>query len=304
MMLPATSAIAPARPRPRTSSPCFGSGTGRIVPARHEDKLRAEVTMRRRIAAAVAAVAALSSCRTTGLFPTHATGKAAAGEATASPLTREMAAARAGQLSRVSYALWFGLDAEAAEYQGRVAIGFELAKDAEGDLLVDFEDGAVHSISVNGVAVPAAELARRYDSHRLRFATGELVRGGANRIEIAFAHATSTTGNGLHRFVDPADGRVYTYSNFEPYNANRMFPCFDQPDLKASYELTVEVPSEWTVIANTREREVTRAGERSTWRFPPSAIFATYIFALHAGPYASWSGKAGPVPIRLFARKS
>ncbi|MGH3113072.1 MAG: aminopeptidase N, partial [Gaiellaceae bacterium] len=208
--------------------------------------------MRPLIAAAVAGLAVLSSCKTPGLIPTQASGEPA-GESSSSPLTREMALARAREVSRVSYALWFALDAKGEEYQGRVAIGFELAERAEGDLLVDFEDGAVRALSINGVAVPAAEIPKRYDGHRLRFATGELVRGGANRIEIEFAHATSTTGNGLHRFEDPADGRVYVYSNFEPYNANRMFPCFDQPDLKASYELTVEAPSEWTVISNTQE---------------------------------------------------
>ena len=259
--------------------------------------------MRRLVAAAVVGLAALPSCRTPGLIPTQAPPQPA-GEASASPLTREMAAERARQVSGVSYVLWFGLDAQGEEYQGRVAIGFELAEEAEGDLLMDFEDGVVRALSVNGVAVPAAEIAKRYDGHRLRFATSDLVRGRANRIEIAFAHAYSTTGNGLHRFEDPVDGRVYTYTNFEPYNANRMFPCFDQPDLKASYELTVEVPSEWTLIANTPEREVTRTGDRSTWRFPTSPVFSTYIFALHAGPWASWKGDAGGIPMHLFARQS
>jgi aminopeptidase N len=215
-----------------------------------------------------------------------------------------MALARARQVSGVSYVLWFGLGADAGEYAGRVAIRFDLAADAEGDLELDFHGGTVHSLSTNGVAAPAGEIAKRYDGRRLRFATGELARGGANLVEIAFSHAYSTTGNGLHRFQDPADGSVYTYTNFEPYNANRMFPCFDQPDLKASYELTVETPSDWQVVANTREREVTSQGDRKTWRFPRSARFSTYLFALHAGPYASWSGDADGIPMRLFARRS
>ena len=204
----------------------------------------------------------------------------------------------------VSYVLWFGLDADHEDYQGRVVLDFTLAKGAEGDLLVDFRDGRVLALSVNGASFSPEAVAERYDGSRLRFDTGELHRGGANRIEIAFAHAYSTTGNGFHRFQDPVDARVYTYSNFEPYNANRMFPCFDQPDLKASYELTVEAPSDWTVVANTPEREVTTSGGRSTWSFPRSAVFSTYIFALHAGPWASWKGNAGGIPIRLFARQS
>src|SRR5689334_19173408 len=83
-----------------------------------------------------------------------------------------------------------------------------------------------------------------------------------------------------------------------------MFPCFDQPDLKASFELTVEPPAAWQVISNTRERDVSNVDGRKSWQFPPSPVFSTYLFALHAGPYASWKGDAGGIPTRLFARQS
>ena len=221
-----------------------------------------------------------------------------------SPLTREMAAARARRVSDVAYVLSFDLAADREDYEGRVVLDFALAEGTAGDLAVDFRDGSVRALSVNGAALSPEEVAERYDGHRLRIEGDELRPGARNRIEIAFAHAYSTTGNGLHRFEDPVDARVYTYSNFEPYNANEMFPCFDQPDLKASYELTVEAPADWTVVSNTREREVTGEGNRRTWRFPRSAVFSTYIFALHAGPYASWTGDAAGIPMRLFARQS
>jgi aminopeptidase N len=260
------------------------------------------VSSRRCTLAAIAALAALPACETPGPLPTQE--RAGPDPAASSPLTREMAAARASQVRGVSYALWFALEREREEYRGRAAIDFELAEDAAGDLLVDFRDGRVQALSLNGAALRASQIARRYDGQRLRIATDELARGASNRIEIAFAHAYSATGNGFHRFEDPVDGRVYTYTNFEPYNANRMFPCFDQPDLKASYELTVEAPSDWQLIANTPEREVTRENGRATWRFPRSAVFSTYVFALHAGPFAVWTGDAGGIPLRLFARRS
>jgi aminopeptidase N len=215
-----------------------------------------------------------------------------------------MASTRARQVRNAAYRLWFRLDAGRESYEGRVVIDFDLDEGAEGELSVDFHDGVIRALSINGRDVPAVTVAERYDGNRLRFDTGELAAEGGNRIEIAFAHAYSTTGNGLHRFEDPVDARVYTYSNFEPYNANRMFPCFDQPDLKASYELTVEAPRDWVVIANTPEREVTTVEERRSWRFPPTPVFSTYLFALHAGPYASWEGDAAGIPIRLFARQS
>jgi len=253
-------------------------------------------------ATTVAALAALSSCQMPGSRPTREIEGPA--HHSSSPLTREMASARARQVHNVSYDLWFGLDADQEDYQGRAVIDFDLDENAEGDLYVDFQDGVIRTLAVNGAILPPEKVAERHDGSRLRLEPGELNPGGANRIEIAFAHAYSTTGNGLHRFEDPVDDRVYTYSNFEPYNANRMFPCFDQPDLKASYELTVEAPSDWKVISNTLEREVTSTGGRSTWRFPASPAFSTYVFALHAGPYASWQGDAGGIPIRLFARES
>ena len=251
------------------------------------------------LAAALAAIATSPSCRTPGPTAT----REIEGSAPQSSLTREMAAARARRVSDVAYVLSFDLAADREDYEGRVVLDFALAE-GTGDLAVDFRDGSVRALSVNGAALSPEELAERYDGHRLRIESDELRPGGRNRIEVAFAHAYSTTGNGLHRFHDPVDARVYTYSNFEPYNANQMFPCFDQPDLKASYELTVEAPADWTVVSNTREGEVTSQGGRATWRFPRSAVFSTYVFALHAGPYASWTGDAGGIPIRLFARQS
>jgi aminopeptidase N len=215
-----------------------------------------------------------------------------------------MAAARARQVRDVSYDLWFGLDREQETYQGRVAIAFELAPGAAGELGVDFQGGEIQSLSVNGTRAAPDRLAERYDGNRLRIEMEELNASGSNRIEIAFTHAYSTTGNGFHRFQDPVDGRVYTYTNFEPYNANRMFPCFDQPDLKASYQLGVEAPSEWQVISNMPAREVSSADGRSSWSFARSPVFSTYVFALLAGPYASWAADAEGIPIRLFARQS
>ncbi|MEK6579104.1 MAG: M1 family aminopeptidase, partial [Bdellovibrionota bacterium] len=222
-------------------------------------------------------------------------------------LSREMAAIRSRQISRASYSLWFGLDETHADFQGRVVVNFELkakASDASNLVFIDFEDGTIHSLAINGVRAkdPASD-AKRYDGHRIRFEVSEL-SPGTNRVELAFSHAFSKDGMGLYRFKDPTDGLVYLYSNLEPYGAHRIFPCFDQPDLKASYELTVEAPEEWEVIANTSERDISRVDGRSSWAFPPSPIFSTYVFALHAGPYHSWKSDADGVALRLFARRS
>ncbi len=225
-------------------------------------------------------------------------------------LTHKAAFIRARQISHVSYNLWFSVDKDHETYQGREVIRFELrsdlskkGKDFTQPLLVDFELGSIQTLLLNGA--PLQDVAKgRFDGHHIQFKLKEL-HAGSNRIDIAFTHTYSTDGDGFYRFKDPEDGEVYLYSNFEPYSAHKMFPCFDQPDLKASYELTVEAPDDWEVISNTPEREVEDAeGERESWVFPPTPLFSTYVFALIAGPYESWSADANGIPIRLFARKS
>jgi aminopeptidase N len=83
-----------------------------------------------------------------------------------------------------------------------------------------------------------------------------------------------------------------------------MFPNFDQPDLKASYQLKVKVPKSWTVVSSVRESKVTAAGEKAVWEFPETQKFSTYLFALHAGPYQVWEDKPFRYPLRIMARQS
>lgn len=222
-------------------------------------------------------------------------------------LTHEAASIRHKQIGKISYVLWFGFDEKEQDFQGRTVLLFDLksrAKDASKTLEIDFEDGKIQTITVNGVAIPSSQNYKdRYDRNKIRFQLSELSPNG-NRIEIAYSHPYSHDGEGLHRFVDPVDNNVYLYSNFEPYKAHRLFPCFDQPDLKATYELTVDAPEEWTVISNTLERDIARVDGRKSWAFPPTPPFSTYVFALHAGPYSSWKSDANGIPIRLFSRKT
>lgn len=223
-------------------------------------------------------------------------------------LTREEAANRFRQVAHVHYNLWFGLDSTHEDFDGRAVVGFEVrakAKDYGAEIFVDLDGATIQSFNLNGALMAAEQIKRHYDGHRLRLPLSDLL-SGANRLEIAYSGKYGTDGSGLARFKDPRDAKVYLYSNLEPYSARKVFPCFDQPDIKASYELTAEAPADWHVIANTLEREVTTVDGRKSWQFPPSPLFSTYVFALHAGPYHMWEekGAEGLVPLRLFARKS
>src|SRR5882757_7009145 len=113
------------------------------------------------------------------------------------------------------------------------------------------------------------------------------------------------TGEGLHRFVDPVDDAVYLYSQFETADAKRMFTCFDQPDLKGRYQLTVTAAPDWKVISNAViEKSAPAEHGAQTHRFATSEIISTYLVALIAGPYASWHDEHDGIPLGIFCRSS
>ncbi|HET9518819.1 MAG TPA: aminopeptidase N, partial [Actinoplanes sp.] len=95
----------------------------------------------------------------------------------------------------------------------------------------------------------------------------------------------SASGQGLHRSVDPVDGEVYLYSQFETADAQRVFACFDQPDLKSTFTWHATVPRHWNVVSNMPQSSVELSPAGATWHFATSAVMSTYITALCAGPY-------------------
>ncbi|WNV83218.1 aminopeptidase N [Umezawaea sp. Da 62-37] len=117
------------------------------------------------------------------------------------------------------------------------------------------------------------------------------------------------TGEGLHRFVDPVDGGVYLYSQFETADAKRMFGCFDQPDLKAVYDITVTSPSDWKVISNSAIESTQDApGGADKHTFGTTKPMSTYLVALVAGPYAEWRDEFTDgdfsIPLGIYCRAS
>ncbi len=135
-----------------------------------------------------------------------------------------------------------------------------------------------------------------YDGQRI--ALPEL--SAENTLSIVASGAYSRTGEGLHRFEDPADGLVYIYSQSFLYDAHRMFACFDQPDLKAPFTLHVTAPPGWTVIANAPGVE-SRPGR---WVFEPTLPIATYATAIVAGPYHAERCEHDGIPLGVYCRQS
>ena len=129
-----------------------------------------------------------------------------------------------------------------------------------------------------------------------------------NTLVIEMEAIYSKTGEGLHRFVDPADGEVYLYSQHQANDSRRTFASFDQPDLKATYEFSVIAPSKWEVISNTPVTERKDLGNGKThWTYAKSQIFSTYLTCFVAGPYHyvtdEYKGEK-TIPLGIYCRKS
>jgi len=128
-----------------------------------------------------------------------------------------------------------------------------------------------------------------------------------NVLEVAAICQYSITGEGLHKFRDPADDEIYLYSQFEIADARRVFACFDQPDLKATFAFEVSAPSHWKVFSNTTAK-ITDVENGKLHVFKPTPRISTYITAICAGNYYgvedSYTGKFGTYPLGLYCRQS
>ncbi len=118
-----------------------------------------------------------------------------------------------------------------------------------------------------------------------------------------------TDGTGLHRAVDSADGKIYTYTKFEPAYARRVFANFEQPDLKAAFTFHVTVPGHWKVLSNQPGAGVEPAGDAAGWHFRPTPPISTYLTAVAAGEYhlvtdSHTTPRGQQIPLGLACRAS
>ncbi len=214
-------------------------------------------------------------------------------------LTRAHAEERAARVSEVSYGLEITLDPALDHFAGSVEIAFQLS-DTERELTVDFVEGEIANLIVNGTAVNDA-----YNGYFVTLPAANLVKG-SNTVSMDYTHPWSNDGSGLYRYDDKEDGNVYVYTDLEHYDAHRWLPHFDQPDIKATFAYTVHAPAGWHVISTKRETSIEAGAVEGmkTWTFPPSPVMSSYIISLHAGPYAMWEDADFRYPLRIFARQA
>jgi len=201
----------------------------------------------------------------------------------------------------MSYEVALDLNRGAEVFGSRTILRFAATPGAE--TFIDLIARDVREITLNGRSIdPAAAFA---DS---RIALTGLE--AQNELIVDADCLYTNTGEGLHRFVDPVDGEVYLYSQFEVPDSRRVFAVFEQPDLKATFQFTVSAPDAWKVVSNSPTPEPQRHGDgTATWVFEPTPTISSYITALVAGPYeatfselTSASGRV--IPLGVYARKS
>src|SRR5690625_1139724 len=215
-------------------------------------------------------------------------------------LTRAEAATRSATVSVTSYEVALDLTVGETHFLSSTTLRFTSPQGAS--TFVDLVDAQDLQISLNGAELDPREV---YVDSRIELAG----LAESNELIVSARLPYSRTGEGLHRFVDPADDRVYLYTQFEVPDARRVFTTFEQPDLKATFEFHVTAPEHWQIVSNgsTPEPEPVRDGV-AVWRFAPTQRMSTYITALIAGEYEVWHdtyrGGYGEIPLRLFCRQS
>ncbi|MBO0844700.1 MAG: aminopeptidase N, partial [Nocardioides sp.] len=125
-----------------------------------------------------------------------------------------------------------------------------------------------------------------------------------NVLVVRSAQRRTGSGQGVHRAVDPSDGEVYVWTTFEPDDARWVFACFDQPDLKAVFGITVHVPEPWLVTSNTGDAIVSTDNGVSTWRYGDTPRLSTYVPVVNAGPFVERRSTRNGYDLGLYARRS
>jgi aminopeptidase N len=197
-------------------------------------------------------------------------------------LTRDEARERAALLDVASYEVvldWSNApDPAAKTYSSTTVVRFS-SRQAGASTFIDLIAPNVREITLNGAALDVAEVFK--DS---RIALANLAE--SNELRVVADCAYMTTGEGLHRMIDPVDKEAYLYTQFEVPDARRVFASFEQPDLKATFQFTVTAPAEWEIFSNSPTPTPTRAAEGTAiWAFDTTPRISTYITALVAGRY-------------------
>jgi len=212
-------------------------------------------------------------------------------------LTRDEARRRSQLIQTPLYDISLDLTRETETFTCEATIHF-LCQEPGADTFIDFLAPSVDSCELNGDEVPK----EAYDGARIALKNLR----DANELHVLGTCEYQNIGAGLSKFTDPVDHKVYLHSQFETFDAHRMFPCFDQPDLKASFTFTVLAPSDWVVVSNNPGQAQQVAGKENIkrWTFGASPKMSSYLTAIVAGPYHGVRDRHGDIDLGIFCRQS
>lgn len=214
-------------------------------------------------------------------------------------LTRVEAEERASIATVYHYDVELNLAENDETFTSKTTVDFDAKEGAATflDLIAD----EVYSIEVNG---ESRDVSAYHDS---RVHLDNLKE--KNRVTIVAKCRYMHTGEGLHRFTDPADGKSYCYSQFEVPDSRRVFAVFEQPDMKAQFTFHVITPPEWTVFSNSPTPVPTEVDGLKRWDFSATEQISSYITAIVAGPYVGKTGSltssdGREIPLGVYCRQS
>ncbi len=211
-------------------------------------------------------------------------------------MTRALAAERASLVGQCSYQLSLDLA------QGRERFGFDVTVDFRSarpgsSTFIDARVASVGRAELNGEELPGDA----FDGNTLRLPR----LGSTNHLTVSGTASYDRVGLGMHLSVDPADGEAYVYSDLEPDEAHRVFPCFDQPDIKGRFAISVRAPQHWTVIAvEPGEASAPLPDGSRIWTFPPTIPLSPYMLGIVGGPLHSVHAEHRGIPLGLHCARS
>jgi aminopeptidase N len=213
-------------------------------------------------------------------------------------LSRAEAAERSSHLTMKHYDILLDVTTGEETFHATTKVTFSCSKPGY-DTFIDAAGKRVISATLNGAPVDVSN----YDGESIFLKNLQ----AENELIIEIEAIYSKSGEGLQRSVDPVDNEVYLYSQGETAFIRNMYPCFDQPDLKATFAISAIAPAHWQVISNNPVKTVTETAGKKKWEFTTTPVMSTYITALVAGPYSfvsdEYKGKK-TIPMSIYCRKS
>ena len=215
---------------------------------------------------------------------------------TAHGVSLELAKLRSQTIRDVRYDLWLDVTAPDSAL-GRVEIHFQHI--GGSDAIIDFRGRRLTHVLANG-----RELAPdAFNGAHIRVPV-RLLRNGENSVVAEFVADISASGTSIIKSHDASDGSDYLYTLLVPADANQLFPCFDQPDLKARVSFSLTASRTWTVLANGSVAKADSSGDRVTTRFTETKPLSTYLIAFAAGPWQRATSVVNGRSISVYARQS